>query len=68
MKSSTDRDMLRDLPEPSATRTTAAAELVDAAQLIADLKTLVDCGLIDIDEPFAGPARYRPAADSAEAM
>ena len=56
-----------DLTDLRNNRATVGAEFAEAARLIADLRVLVDGGLIDVDEPFGGPARYRAAHGEAEA-
>ena len=52
---------VRNLPvrsRPTPPARTARAELDEAEQLVADLATLVDAGLVSVRRQLGGPARY----------
>jgi hypothetical protein len=58
---------ITDIAAGRARRAGAEDEFAEAARLIHDLKRLVDAGLVVIDEPFFGPARYRAVYDALDA-
>jgi hypothetical protein len=62
-----DLHSITDIATGRARRLGAEDEFAEAARLIHDLKRLVDAGLVVIDEPFFGPARYRLVYDELNA-